>query len=119
MRTDAELMVEFQQGQREAFEKLVLRHQVGLFNFFMRVFQAEFLVQWIKPLLDEIEKGRLCFLRRNIHAQGIHAENLFHHGNVLLGSPMQFFDILHGIHEVMEVNPLAFEFFHCRVTRVR
>ncbi len=37
MATDAELMREFQQGYREAFEKLVLRHQVGLFNFFMRL----------------------------------------------------------------------------------
>jgi len=37
MKTDVELMTEFQQGNRDAFEKLVMRHQVGVFNFFMRL----------------------------------------------------------------------------------
>ncbi len=35
--TDAELMLRFQQGDREAFDKIVLRHQVDLFNFFYRL----------------------------------------------------------------------------------
>ena len=37
MATDVDLMVSFQQGDRESFEKLVRRHQVGLFNFFHRL----------------------------------------------------------------------------------
>lgn len=37
MTSDIELMTAFQQGDREAFEKLVMRHQVGLFNFFLRL----------------------------------------------------------------------------------
>ncbi len=37
MKTDIELMTEFQQGNRDAFEKLVLRHQMGVFNFFVRM----------------------------------------------------------------------------------
>lgn len=37
MMSDADLMLEFKQGNREAFEKLVMRHQVGLFNFFYRL----------------------------------------------------------------------------------
>lgn len=37
MQNDADLMLAFQQGKRDAFEKLVLRHQVGLFNFFFRM----------------------------------------------------------------------------------
>lgn len=37
MISDADLMLEFQQGKREAFEKLVMRHQVGIFNFFYRL----------------------------------------------------------------------------------
>ncbi len=37
MKTDAELMTAFREGDAEAFEKLVLRHQMGLFNFFYRL----------------------------------------------------------------------------------
>jgi len=37
MKTDVELMTEFQQGNRDAFEKLVMRHQMGVFNFFVRM----------------------------------------------------------------------------------
>lgn len=37
MKSDVDLMQEFQRGNRDAFEKLVLRHQVGLFNFFVRL----------------------------------------------------------------------------------
>ncbi|MBN2714165.1 MAG: sigma-70 family RNA polymerase sigma factor [Planctomycetes bacterium] len=37
MTSDADLMMQFQKGEREAFEKLVMRHQVGIFNFFYRL----------------------------------------------------------------------------------
>lgn len=37
MKSDAELMLDFQAGEAEAFEKLVLRHQTGLLNFFARM----------------------------------------------------------------------------------
>lgn len=37
MQSDADLMLEFQRGDRQSFEKLVLRHQMGLFNFFYRL----------------------------------------------------------------------------------
>jgi RNA polymerase sigma-70 factor (ECF subfamily) len=49
MKTDAELMLEFQAGEQEAFDALLNRHQVGLFNFFLRlqgnVAEAEDLTQ--------------------------------------------------------------------------
>lgn len=37
MKSDADLMLAFKAGDTGAFEKLVLRHQIGLFNFFMRM----------------------------------------------------------------------------------
>lgn len=37
MTQDAEWMRAFQTGDRDAFEKLVLRHEVGVLNFFLRM----------------------------------------------------------------------------------
>ena len=37
MQSDAELMLAFQAGDQESFEKLFMRHQVGVFNFFYRL----------------------------------------------------------------------------------
>lgn len=41
VKTDADLMQAFQEGDRESFEKLVLRHQMGVFNFFMRMLSGD------------------------------------------------------------------------------
>ena len=37
VKTDADLMLEFQAGDAEAFDALLSRHQVGLYNFFLRL----------------------------------------------------------------------------------
>lgn len=37
VKTDAELMIAFQTGDRESFDLLLKRHHVGLYNFFIRM----------------------------------------------------------------------------------
>jgi len=60
MMTDVELMAQFQQGNREAFEKLVMRHQVGVFNFFMRLMNSR------EAAEDQTQE---VFLRLYLHAE--------------------------------------------------
>ena len=59
MKTDIQLMKEFQKGDRESFEKLILRHQMGVFNFFMRLMRDR---QAAEDQTQEV------FLRLYLHA---------------------------------------------------
>lgn len=61
MQSDVELMRQFQRGERDAFERLVLRHQIGVFNFFMRLLRDR---QAAEDQTQEV------FFRLYLHAGG-------------------------------------------------